>query len=69
MFTVPSGGGGLYYFSTFFTVWAGKWASFNLVVNDVIICTAYGDHDSSGANDRAQAACSGLAQLTEGIFY
>ena len=68
VFTVPSGGDGLYYFSTYLAVFNGELGSFNVVVNnDNIICTAYGDHDILG-DDYPQAACSAMAQLAEGHF-
>ena len=69
MFTVPPGGDGLYYFSTYLLIDDGDLAYFNLVVNDDdILCTAYGDHDSAG-EDYSQAACSAMAQLNEGSFF
>ena len=67
VFTVPPSGDGLYYFSTYLLVWTGKVATFNLVVNNVIFCTAQGDH-SVVAIDNPQAACSAMAQLSEGIY-
>ena len=69
MFTVPPGGDGLYYFSTYLLVDAGELASFNMVVNDdVTICTAQGDHSASEVDDDPpQAACSVMAQLNAGM--
>ncbi len=40
-FTVPPGGEGLYYFSTYVLVDAGEWAHFNIRVNGVNLCTVY----------------------------
>ena len=68
MFTVPSGGDGLYYFSTYLLVDVGELASFNMVVNDdVTICTAQGDHSASEVDDYPQAECSAMAQLNAGM--
>ncbi len=66
MFTVPSGGDGLYYLNTYLLVQAGEVGDFNIQVNGEVLCTAYGDGDS--ASDYSQATCSGLVQLTEGNF-
>ncbi len=65
-FTVPPGGDGLYYFSTFFSVDSGQYAEFEVTTNGNSICRAFGDNDSNGDWDYAQATCSGLARLVEG---
>ncbi len=65
-FTIPPGGDGLYYFSTYLLSDDGEIGYFDLTVNDGgLICTAVGDH-SDNPGDFSQAACSGLAQLVEG---
>ena len=64
MFTVPSGGDGLYYFSTYLLIEAAEVAYFNIVVNNVIICTAWGDQ--SAGLDNPQATCSAVVYVTEG---
>ncbi len=69
IFTVPSGGDGLYYFSTYLLVNFGEFGEFNIRVNGEILCSARGDNNNSGSNDNAVATCSGLAQLTEGRLY
>ncbi len=66
IFTVPSGGAGTYYFSTYLLVQEDEYAYFNIVVNGIILCTAWGENDYND-NDRPQAACSGLVQLNEGM--
>ncbi len=66
IFTVPSGGDGLYYFSTYLLVHFGKHAAFTLRVNEDYLCSAYGDNNANGANDYPQATCSGLVRLNEG---
>ena len=42
VFTVPPGGDGLYYFSTYLLVIEGESGSFEIVVNDVVFCTNWG---------------------------
>ena len=66
-FTVPTGGDGLYYFSTYLLVNYGEAARFNIRVNGANLCTAFGDANNNGG-DVQQATCSGLAQLSEGTF-
>ena len=67
IFTVPPGGEGLYYFSTFFSVDAAEYAQFEVVANGNPICRAFGDaSENGGAADFPQAACSGLAYLVGG---
>ena len=66
MFTVPYGGGGLYYFSMYLLVDDSELAYFNIVVNDVIACTARGDHENNGDLDSSQAMCSALVDVAAG---
>ena len=66
MFTVPPGGDGLYYFSTYLLISAGEYGIFNMVVNDVIICSAYGDENSNSGSDVPQATCSAVVDVAEG---
>ena len=40
---------------------------FNIAVNDVIVCTAYGDGESGV--DWAEATCSAVADVVEGLGY
>ena len=65
MFTVPPGVAGLYYFSTYFLVGPGEYASFDIVVNDVVFCTSWGDHSILGSDD-PQATCSAVVDAAEG---
>ncbi len=67
-FVVPSGGAGLYFLSTYLTVNNAQRAIFNIEVNGQPVCTARGTKERSGASDTSLAACSGLAQLSEGNF-
>ena len=66
VFTVPNGGDGLYYFSTYLLVASGHYAHFNMVVNDVIVCTAYGDENSNSGADLPQATCSAVVEVSQG---
>ena len=66
MLSVPPGGDGLYYFSTYLLVDLGELAYFNMVVNDVIFCSAYGDESSNSGSDYPQATCSAVVDVTEG---
>ena len=37
-----------------------------MVVNSVIVCTAYGDENSNSGTDSPQATCSAVVDVTEG---
>ncbi len=63
---MPSGGDGLYYFSTYLQVDYGEYGLFNIRVNEERLCSALGDLSANGGTDYPQGMCSGLAQLTEG---
>ncbi len=67
IFTVPPGGDGLFYFSTYLLVDYSEWGRFNIRVNGEILCSALGDNNSNG-DDYPQATCSSLTQLTEGLL-
>ena len=66
MFTVPPGGDGLYYFSTYLLVGPGEIAYFNIEVNDVIVCTSFGDESTNSGSDLPQATCSAMVDVTQG---
>ena len=55
MFTVPSGGGGVYYFSASFLVSESEFARFYLRHNDDVTC------------EWATAACSVVISVSEGM--
>ena len=58
VFTVPSGGDGVYYFSTYLEVDYDEYGDFDMLLNDEIICTAVGDHSGqSGAGGDVQRDC------------
>ena len=64
-FTVPSGGDGFYYFSTYLLVMADEWAGFDIEINGSSICRAYTEHQDT-PNDEGPALCSGVTYATEG---
>ena len=66
VFTVPPGGEGLYYFSTYLLIDLGEYGVFNIVVNDVVFCTATGDEDTNFGGDLPQATCSAVVDVDEG---
>ena len=65
MFTVPSGGGGMYYFSASFIVSQSEVARFQLKHNDDVICSGHGDSAEGGW---ATATCSAVISVSEGMF-
>ena len=65
IFTVPSGGDGVYYFSTFLLVSPGEGGRFEMRLNDNVVCTAFGDQDYSGV-DHAQGGCGAMLSVVEG---
>ena len=69
VFTVPPGGDGLYYFSTYLAVESDEYASFHMMLNGEVLCSAVGDHDEGDDVSVPQATCSATADLTEGINY
>ncbi len=67
IFTVPTGGAGLYYFSSYFLVDVGEYATFSMFNGNQELCRAHENKKNSGA-DYAQAGCSGMAELPDGKF-
>ena len=61
---MPSGGGGVYYFSASFLVSSGEFARFDLRHNDDVICSGHGQSE----NDYATATCSAAINVSEGIL-
>ena len=64
IFTVPSGGSGVYYIHMSVTVASDEWAYFNVRRNGDIWCTAVGD--VNGYQDYPVASCGVVIQLAEG---
>ena len=62
---MPSGGAGLYYFSTYLGVSVSEYALFDMVVNDEAVCSAEGDSNHAPL-DRAQALCNAVLNVAEG---
>ena len=63
-FTVPPGGDGYYYFSTYLFVIVEKLARFDIQINGETLCTAQTVH-SLGNN--GPAVCSGAGYIMEGV--
>ena len=66
VFTAPTGSDGLYYFSTYLVVESDEYASFHMMLNDEVFCSAIGDHDEGVDISLPQATCSATADLNEG---
>ena len=66
-FTVPPGGDGYYYFSTYLTVFYEEYGRFDLQVNGEILCSAHADQQDT-PNDPGQAACSGVTYAIAGLL-
>ena len=66
MFTVPSGGDGVYYFSTFLGLDQGEAGIFSMNLNGEVICSLSGDHNTSGGGDSIGASCSAIAEVVAG---
>ena len=65
MFTVPPGGDGVYYFSTFLLVSPGEWGRFEMRLNGNVVCTAFGDQNNDGV-DYSQGGCGAVLSVVEG---
>ena len=66
VFTVPPGGDGVYYFSTYMLVQLGEMARFDMMLNDDVICKTFPDHDFSGTNDYASGSFSAVVDVVTG---
>ena len=66
VFTVPSGGDGVYYFSTYVLVDQGEAGRFDMRLNDDVICTTDPDHNNNGAGDFAPGSCSAVVDVVAG---
>ena len=64
-FTVPSGGDGYYYFSTYIIVQADKYGLFNTEINGDLLCTAWGEAEDTTL-DPGPATCSATTYATQG---
>ena len=71
VFTVPSGGGGLYYFYAHFTYDRGQYAIIGIRKNGGILCNAFEDDDIHSRDEDA-SSCGAVSMLQEGdtiIFF
>ena len=66
---MPSGGDGLYYFSTYLLAQPGESGIFDMTLNDDVICTAAPDHSHNGAYDWATGICSAVVDVVAGDIY
>ena len=66
MFTVPPGGDGVYYFSTYLLVEYSEYGYFDTRCNDHIICSVFLDHYNSGVGDYVQGSCSAVVDVVAG---
>ena len=62
---MPSGGAGLYYFSTYLGVSPSENGLFDMVLNDETVCSAEADTNNV-SGDRSQAQCSAVLNVAEG---
>ena len=66
MFTVPSGGAGLYYFYVNFWSTEGENAIFDVRVNEVLRCRAESDEAVTTPDDNGTPSCGFVTTLSEG---
>ena len=64
-FTVPPGGDGFYYLSTYLVVDDGENGRFDIQLNEETICTAFADQIDTVNNDE-NTSCHAVAYITEG---
>ena len=64
-FTVPSGGDGFYYFSVYLRLNGAQSATFDILVNGGLICTAFSDLSLSPSGDSEAASCTGITFAAE----
>ena len=63
---MPSGGDGVYYFSTYVLVQYGEYGQFDMQLNDDVICSTLPDHDHNGDQDYAPRSCSAVINVVAG---
>ena len=67
VFTVPPGGTGVYYFSTYLFVQAREFGRFDMRLNDDVICNTYPDHNTL-SSDYPSGSCSAVVDVVAGNF-
>ena len=65
-FTVPPGGDGYYYFTTYLLVGSADNAAFDIKLNGNLLCTAYNELEET-PGDPGPATCSAVTYATEGF--
>ena len=60
---MPHGGDGVFHFSAYLLVEQGQTAVFDMMLNDEQICSAFPNHNSSGAGDVVPASCSAVISV------
>ena len=65
---MPSGGDGVYYFSTYVLVEDEEYGIFDIQLNDGVICSTRPDHNSSGFGDTAPGSCSFVSVVAGETF-
>ena len=65
-FTVPPGGDGYYYFSTYMRVAGGEVVNFDVELDGELICSVTADIQDSSSGDREITSCSGATYAFEG---
>ena len=68
VFTVPSGGDGVYYFSLYVLVDVGEWGRFDLILNDERICTILPDENHGGV-DYPMGSCTAVIDVVAGDVF
>ena len=69
VFTVPLGGDGFYYFSTYLTGDDGEFAHFSIELNNDVICSTFLDTNDNGVGDAAAGSCSAVVDVVAGNSY
>ena len=64
-FTVPPGGDGFYYLSTFLLIQDGEYGNFQIEFNEEMICTALATQWGT-TSDEITTSCSAIVYGTEG---
>ncbi len=63
---VPSGGAGTYFLTLYLVLYPQYFGLFEIQVNGMQVCGAWGDNDNDDLGDSAHTSCNAVAQLQEG---
>ena len=69
IFTIPPGGDGVYYFSTYLYVHGDEYAHFDMTLNGDVICTTRPDLNGSTGADYPSGSCSAVVDVVAGDAY